>query len=124
MAKKAEMSINAIVAAALALIVLVILLFIFKNQIGNIAGGFTSAGNNAKGGISGTTCKTLLGDRICENQCDDKIKAVYTCTIIPKPTCSDEDTKKYDNMKPRPSPYPCAKWSDCTDCVEITKKQT
>lgn len=103
MSKKADMSINTIVAAALAIFLLLVLMFVFKNQIGNLAGGFFSAGNSAKAGINGTTCQTLIGGRVC-NENIDKYND-YTKTQIP--------------------PSAGTKWSDCPSniCWELGVKK-
>ena len=74
MGKKADMSIQTIVIAVLALTVLLILIFIFKNQTGKANTGFNYASNDAIGGIQGTKCQTMFSDTKC---CDN----VYTKTI-------------------------------------------
>lgn len=111
MSKKADISVNTIVVAALALIVLVIMIFIFKGQIGNISSGFFSAGNDAKSGMNGTKCQTMLGGRVCGGGLDKYPDAIYEKNMVVPPVSG--------------------KWIDCekttvTDknCYEITKKTT
>ncbi len=65
MSRKAEISTETIVVAALAMIVLVVLIIIFKTQISNLAGGFMNTGNSAKAGLNGNQCQTLIGGRVC-----------------------------------------------------------
>ena len=109
MGKKADMSMNTIVTAVLALMVLIILLYIFRLQITSIAGGFTSVGNDAKSGINGTKCQTILGGRICGEADNNKYK--------------DMNEKYVLNEVPPPSN---SKWSDCKNsnsCFEIGEKK-
>jgi hypothetical protein len=113
MSKKADISVNTIVMAALALMVLIILLFIFRNQISNVAGGFTSVGNNAKAGAEGTNCLSMLGGRACGKAPN----GYHTVGIaLEKPCLVYTDPKDVSKG--------CSKsgWKDCSaECYEIAK---
>lgn len=117
MKKKAQgLSMNMIVVAALALLVLVVIVFIFSDQIKNLATGFTNAGNDAKAGLKGTKCATLLGDRVCSTSYNTLTQAErdkYDTLTIPKPQVCDKDG---NNCK--------FEWSDCkqADCYELIPK--
>ena len=103
MKRKGDLSIQTIVIAALSMIVLLILIFIFKDQIGNLAGGFRNAGDSARGNINGTRCQSLIGNRYCN----------------PSSSTYPTSTYNWDTIPPPPSG-----WSDCKtgQCVEITPK--
>lgn len=103
MNKKGDISINTIVVAALSITVLIIMIFIFRNQIGNISGGFTTIGSDAKQNINGTKCESILGDKVCgedKSNYDNK----YDLVLLPKPNGG--------------------KWTDCTvqECYEIRSR--
>lgn len=121
MSRKADMSIQTVVVAALAMIVLIILIVIFKTQIGNLAGGFTSTGNSAKSGLAGKTCQTLIGGRVCDPTEANYPRTNYTWELVPKPTCTPEQKDAMDKH-PGDNKYVCDDWSDCLkkNCYEIT----
>lgn len=116
MKKKADLSIQTIVVAVLALTVLIILIIIFKNQTGKAAGGFSLVGDDALGGLSGKKCQTLLGDKVCGKSTKyPDTEYVYTKLDPPCQTLID----------PKDVSKGCSKtgWSDCSgDCFEVTKR--
>lgn len=120
--KKADMSIQTIVVAVLALTVLIILIVIFKNQTGKAAGGFSLVGDDAMGGLTGKKCQTLLGDRVCEGKFNKEKYPIDTYKLIPlpSPTCTPDEEKKMTEDKT--GKYNCKVWSDCaTTCYDVTK---
>ena len=65
MKKRGQIAFNVIVFGAIALIVLVIVILIFRGQIGKGAQGFTDISEQATGTISDERCKALFSDRRC-----------------------------------------------------------
>lgn len=99
MQKKANISTETIIYAVIALTVLILLLIIFRTQIGKSAGGIGSVSDEANKGLKGENCKTLFGDRICGlNEPNG-----YTCNIVPN--------------------KPSGGWKDCpgAECCELVK---
>ncbi|MBD3319245.1 hypothetical protein GF342_05030 [Candidatus Woesearchaeota archaeon] len=57
--------------AILALLVLVILAFIFRDQIGKAFGFIDTVGNESAGGLSGDKCEVFGTQRQCADSCSD-----------------------------------------------------
>lgn len=91
--KKADLSMNTIVIAVLALIVLVVLAFVFRDQISNATKGFTFVGDDAKAGIAGVKCETLLGDKICSSNMNRAGYEKNGAEPLPKPCKKKTDGK-------------------------------
>lgn len=65
MKNKKGMAINTIVMLILALVVLIVVLFIFKDQITKALGGYTRIQEETGETIEGKKCSNILGDRKC-----------------------------------------------------------
>jgi len=63
--KRAGLSINMIIVAALGLIVLVIVAFIFRTQVIDYASKYTQTADSAVKSAEGKTCATLFSTRKC-----------------------------------------------------------
>lgn len=64
--KKAQ-AMNKIVVLVIALVVLFVVLYIFRDQITKAISGYTRISTEAGETVEGVRCYTLLGDRTCED---------------------------------------------------------
>lgn len=111
--------------AVLAITVLIIMIFIFRAQVGRISGGFFEIGDDAREGATGKKCETFFGGRICGYRKGSEYKkGEYEFSLVPRIPCSPEDDKKEQESKGK---FYCA-WTDCqakdeskNDCYEIVK---
>jgi|ETNmetMinimDraft_11_1059920.scaffolds.fasta_scaffold31809_3 hypothetical protein len=102
MKKRAAISMETVVVAAIVLFVLVVVIAIFGSQIKDFAAGFTSISNTTKGIREGTVCKGFMSNKNCQD------------------TCGETDNFYYEEI-----PAPSGGWGDCPDetlCCERIKK--
>lgn len=92
--KKGMQAIEIIIFVVIALVVLFVVLWIFKDQIGGTLKIFTNTSTKVGEMVEGVRCGTLLEDRTCE-----------TPDSLGK--CPDNNRKV--------SPATGKKWSDCTE---------
>jgi hypothetical protein len=80
MRKKSAISMEMVVYAALALIVLVLLGYIFRQQIGSSAGSLFKIGKEAEEGARGERCITVMTatSRQCLDKCEEGWHEVYS----------------------------------------------
>ena len=69
--KKAEISLQMIILAILGLVTLVILIFVFKDQIGNVSQKYFGIVNQTEAESKGDICETMFGGRRCQTSCDE-----------------------------------------------------
>jgi hypothetical protein len=96
MKKKAQLSLQMIIVAALGLIVLVILAIIFKEHISSYAAGYKSTADNAIESAEGERCVSILttNPRKCS---DTPPSEEWTEVTLTKDKWSDcEDEKCYE----------------------------
>ena len=69
--KKGSLSLETIVVAALCLLVLVVLAFIFRTQIGDLVKRYTGISNDLEDQAKGNKCVTLttMAERKCDSGC-------------------------------------------------------
>ena len=118
MKKKADLSINMVVMAALAIIVLLILIFVFKGQINGASNSFFDISKWAHGSARGEVCKSIASSgRVCASSSpDDENGLKYR--ELPNPSCSSKQINDLAE-KNTAKPYACNGWSDCDNkCYE------
>lgn len=99
MRKKGAISMEMIVYAVLALIVLVVIAFIFRQQISHAAGSIFKIGEEAEEGARGERCVTIMtaATRKCDTTCGEEWHEVYTsgkwkdCEAANKPKCCEKE---------------------------------
>ena len=79
MKKKGMLSLQMVVVAALALIVLVVLAFVFRDNITRTAKSFFKIGEDAEAAARGTKCVTFLtaGTHKCAPSCEKGWHEIY-----------------------------------------------
>lgn len=70
-AKKGEISLQMIILAILGLVTLIILIFVFKDQIGNVSQKYFGIINQTEAESKGDICETMFGGRRCQTSCDE-----------------------------------------------------
>jgi len=68
--KKGNLSIQVVIVAILGFIVLVVLMFVFKDQITKAAGAYFDIGSDATDGAQGKRCVTIVS--AANHKCVDK----------------------------------------------------
>ena len=91
--KKGDVAINWIIVAALALLALFILAFIFKSQVSSFVGQYQNTGDKITAAQEGTSCDDFFSGRKC---------------FRGKDSCSTAE-----NDWQRVSPPPGNEWKDC-----------
>jgi len=71
--KKSEMSMNVVIMAVLGLVVLIVLILVFNDQIRGAAAKYFNIGQNAGEGAEGKRCVTLISSasRKCIATCEE-----------------------------------------------------
>jgi hypothetical protein len=100
--RKGMQAIEIIIFVVIALVVLFVVLWIFKDQIGGAFKVFTSTSTKVGEMVEGVRCETLLKDKTCE---------------------TPDSLGKCPESKKKVSPPTGKKWSDCTEpkicCEEV-----
>jgi hypothetical protein len=110
--KKGELAINWIVVAALALFMLLILMFIFGTQVGDFAEKYMSFGNQIDEARKGESCASFLDGRDCyTKQCTDLNDKADT-------PATEQSGFRY---RAAPSP-PAGAWKDCPAAGNADRK--
>ena len=98
---KKAMAMNTIVLFVIALVVLFVVLWIFKDQIGKAVSGYTKISTDIGETAEGIKCETIIGDRSCQTgpKCSEGTKQInppigkswVDCTTKSgKPLCCEE----------------------------------
>lgn len=80
MKKKGMLSIQVVVMATLALIVLVVLVFVFRENIGRTSSSFFKIGEDAEEGARGVKCVSFMttGTHKCASSCETGWHEIYS----------------------------------------------
>ena len=80
--KKGDLSIQTIIVAILGLLVLIVLAFIFRDQITKAASNYFSIGKDATDSAQGNKCVSILtaGNHKCADKCDGEWHELNTAT--------------------------------------------
>lgn len=71
MNRRAELAINWLVVAALAILVLFVMGFVFQDQVGRFIEKITNFGDDLDGVRKGEVCASVFTGRICYSSCAD-----------------------------------------------------
>ncbi len=95
---KKGIAMQTLVMAILALVVLVILIFVFRDQIGKSMEKYTKIADESERAVEGDTCGALfsntrcVSDDNCENLGDDwQLELGLACTNPSQPTCCEKE---------------------------------
>lgn len=72
--KKGEISLQMIILAILGLVALIILIFVFKDQIGRVSKTYFGITEQVEAESKGEVCESLFGGKKCMAACDETYK--------------------------------------------------